>query len=592
MQKPSFDQIPRELIAEIRAQNDIVEIISERVHLERSGKRYKARCPFPEHNDQNPSFFVDPDKQFCRCYGCNTGGDVISFLREYDGLTFWEAVKMLAERAGIPLPGQSRTARRTQSTISVFKELNAFALDFFHKQLFSSANSKALEYLKSRSVAPKTIAQFKLGYAPDGWNNFLRAGAREGFSQKVMLDGGFIREKNGSPYDFFRNRVMFPIFNEYGVPVAFSGRTLDDNDKSPKYMNSPETALYNKSRTLYNLHLARNAIQTSKQVILVEGYLDAIIPYQAGATNIAAVAGTSFTEDQAYLLKRYAEEAVIVFDADMAGINATLRSLNLLVQQGLKVKIVQLPPETADPDSFVREHGVDKFLSLVSTAIDLIDFQIRQASKDKSFRTIEAKVQATDDLCDTLSRVQNVVALNEYIKRAALELEIDEPILWHKLRERGISPRKSTGSVREKSPQESPRESMERQFLTLLIQHPDFIKRAKLQLGYKDFSTADYSQIARMLWQRNENEEDIEVQTLIDSCEDERLRGIISGMVLQSHNPPNLEANFTGCLKKLKDFILQDLEETTKKMAAGKGNDLAHAKELMELYQKRKEIRC
>jgi len=591
MQKPSFDRIPGELIDEIRAQNDIVEIISERVHLERRGKDYRAKCPFPEHNDQNPSFSVSPDRQIFKCFGCDEGGNVISFLMKYDGLTYWEAVKMLAERAGIPLPGQSRTARRTQSTVSVLKELNAFALDFFYKQLLSQANSKALDYLKNRSVASKTVAQFKLGYAPAGWNNFLRAGAREGFSQRVMLDGGLIKEKNGSPYDFFRNRVMFPIFNEYGVPVAFSGRTLDDEDKSPKYMNSPDTALYNKSKTLYNLHLAKSAIQKSRQVILVEGYLDAIIPYQAGVTNIVAVAGTSFTEGQAYLLKRYAEEAVIVFDADMAGLKATLRSLNSLVQQGLRVKIVQLPPESVDPDSFVREHGVDKFLSLVSTAIDLVDFQIRQASRDKSFRTIEAKVQATEDLCDTLSNVQNVVALNEYVKRAAFELEIDEPTLWHQLRKHGVSVRKSSHPVKEKSSRESPRERLERQLLTLLLQHPDFIKRAKVQFGYKDFSTAHYSQIAKMLWQRDANEEDINVQTLIDSCADEKLRGIISGMVMQSHNPPNLEANFTRYLKELKDFILQDLEETTKKMAAGKDDDFALLKELMELYERRKEIR-
>ena len=583
MQNPSFERIPRELIDEIRAQNDIVEVISERVHLERKSKNYVARCPFPEHDDQDPSFSVSPDMQMFKCFGCGEGGNVITFLMKYDGLTYWEAIKMLAERAGIQLPGQSSYARRTQATVSTLKDLNTLAVEFFHKQLFSPAGTKALNYLKSRSVTSKTIAQFKLGYAPAGWNNFLKIGAREGFSQKVMLDGGLIKQGDGSPYDVFRNRVMFPIFNEYGVPIAFGGRILDDDEKSPKYLNSPETILYNKSRTLYNVHLAKNTIQKSKQAILVEGYLDAIIPYQAGVPNIVAVAGTSFTEDQARLLKRYAEEAVIIFDADMAGLNATLRSLNHLVQQGLRVKVVQLPAD-ADPDTFVREHGVDKFLSLVSTGIDLVDFQIRQASKDKSFRTIEAKVEASSNLCDTLSSIQDIVALNEYVKRAAQELEIDSSIFWQQLRKRGVAIRQSTSAVRRTPPRESQRERVERQLLTLLLKHPDVIMRVRLQLDYKEaFANADYSQIAKMLWQGGESEADIDVQVLIDTCTNERLRGIISGLFVQSHNSPNPEADFAKYVKYLKDSVRKEREKIIKENPKTKGEDLAGLRELMGL---------
>ncbi|MBC8231017.1 DNA primase [bacterium] len=574
--------IPKNLIDEVRDKTDIVQIISEHgIPLKRTGKNYTAPCPF--HDEQNPSFSVSPEKQFFYCFGCQAGGTVFQFLQKFDGLTFIESVKTLAERAGITLPGQTQSSR-AQSSISVLKELNQFALDYFHKQLLNpKIGNRALAYLKNRGITSKTIMTFKLGYALPSFSDFLKAGARAGFSQQVMLDGGFIKSKDGKPYDGFRDRAMFPIFSDYGDPVGFGGRALDD-DNHPKYLNSPETLLYHKGKVLYNLNLAIQALrlhsreQKSRQIILVEGYFDAIIPYQFGVENIVASSGTAFTEDHARLLKRYADETVIMYDGDTAGLNATQRGLDLLVKQGLRVKIALLSKDS-DPDNFIRAQGVDAFKNLVATAIDFIDFQIRMVCRQKKFRSIEAKVQAAKELCSTLSNVKELVALNEYVKRTSIELEIDESILWQELRKLGVVTNKPSKTLIKHSTREKPRESLERQLLECLLQRPNLISQAASRLSDKDFSNDNYSKIAAILWQKSINGGNIRVQDLISDCNDEKLRGMISSLFLQSRNPPNLEATLNGCIRKLKRSITYELMRSRIISGSAEGNDLTLLKE-------------
>ncbi|MFQ6041290.1 MAG: DNA primase [Candidatus Poribacteria bacterium] len=579
--------IPKNLIDEVREQTDIVQVISEHgIPLRRAGKSYKAPCPF--HDEQNPSFSVSPEKQFFYCFGCQASGNVFHFLQKFDGLTFVEAVKTLAERAGIALPGQASQFSRAQSTLPVLKDLNQFALNYFHQQLLNpKTGGRALAYLKNRGITSKTIMTFKLGYALPSFSNFLKAGARAGFSQQVMLDGGFIKSKDGKPYDAFRGRIMFPIFSDYGDPIGFGGRALDD-DNQPKYLNSPETLLYHKGKVLYNLNLARQDLtlrareQKSRQVILVEGYFDAIIPYQFGVPNIVASSGTAFTEDHARLLKRYADETVIMYDGDTAGLNATQRGLDLLIKQGLRVKIALLPGDS-DPDNFIRAYGVDAFNKLVDTAVDFIDFQIRMVCRRENYRSIEAKVQAAKELCSILANIKNLVALNEYVKRAAVELEIDEAILWQELRKLGVVIHKPSRTFIKHRTKEKPRESLERQLLECLLQRPDLISQTTSQLNYKDFLNENYSKIAEMLFKRVGNGGNIRVQELIDDCKDEKVRGIISNLFLQSHNPPNLEATVSGCIRKLKNFIRREFMRSRIAASNAEGDDLTLLKELVGL---------
>lgn len=581
MQANFYGRIPKDLIDEIRNNNDIVQIITERgVPLRQRGQNYFARCPF--HEDNNPSFCVSPEKQSFFCYGCNTGGNVFTFLMKSEGMTFYEAVKILAERAGITLPGYT-PSQKTQSTIATLKELHQFALDYFHKQLLNPrVGGNALTYLKDRGISAQTIMTFKLGYATASWNDFLKAGVRKGYSQQVMLDGGLIKSKEGKPYDTFRERILFPIFSTYGEPVGFGGRTLLNDDKVPKYLNSPETLLYHKGKVLYNLNFARAAIQKSRQAILVEGYFGAVVPYQSGVQNIVASLGTAFTEDHARLIKQFADETVILYDSDAAGLNATQRGLNLLIKEGLRVKVASLPTGS-DPDDFIREYGVDDFHDMIAKATDIIDYYIRMVSQDKNIRTIEAKVQAANELCAVLSHVQNQIALNEYIKRATIELEIDESVLRRELRKHGAVAEKPSRPLITHNKKESPRESLERQLLECLLQRPDLTAQAASQLNYTDFSSDTYAKIAQMLWQRTVNEDNINVQNLIDNCDDEKLRGIISSFVMQNLEPSHVEAILTGCIKKLRNYILRDEEDRIKA-----DDDLTLLKELCHFRQRRK----
>ncbi|MDE0044189.1 MAG: DNA primase, partial [Candidatus Poribacteria bacterium] len=406
-------QIPREVIEEIRERTDIVEVISEcGVPLRPAGKDYKANCPF--HDEKTPSFSVSPQKQIFYCFGCQTGGNVISFVQKREGKSFVESVEWLAGRLGMALPSQDAKAEQASRKRRGLQDLNRFATQYFHQQLLTrSVGGPALAYLKSRGVNDETIQQSQLGYTTPGRRDLVKAATQAGFSIQQLVDAGLIKNDDHRPVDRFRGRIIFPILDERGIPVGFGGRALAD-DLLPKYLNSPTTDLYDKSKTLYNLYQARQEIQKTGRALLVEGYLDALMLHQAGIKNVVASLGTSLSASHASLLKRFSEEVVIVYDGDAAGLQATLRGLHLLLKETLRVRISLLPPDQ-DPDSFVRDNGVDRFNDEIEKAINLIEFQIQRAVRQDALRNVEVKAQAVKEIGLTLSNVENQVQLNEYV---------------------------------------------------------------------------------------------------------------------------------------------------------------------------------
>ena len=329
--RQASNHIPREILDDICAQNDIVEVISESgVLLKPVGKAYKGLCPF--HDEKTPSFNVSPEKQAFYCFGCNAGGNVVSFLRKYDGKSFMEAMEWLSERAGVPLPTQDGRARQVSQKRLELQDLNRFAVEHFHRQLLDpQIGGHALAYLKNRAIKDQTIKEFQLGYATPGRQDIVKAATQAGFSIQQLIDVGLIRSDDQGTMDRFRGRVIFPIRDERGNPVGFGGRALSEG-QLPKYLNSPTTALYDKSKTLYNLYEARSGNpKRRRRVILVEGYFDALMPYQAGAQNVVASLGTSFSTSHADLLKRFAEETILLYDGDPAGFQAALRGLHILL---------------------------------------------------------------------------------------------------------------------------------------------------------------------------------------------------------------------------------------------------------------------
>ena len=588
--------IPREIVDEIRERSDIVEVISEcGVPLRPAGKDYKANCPF--HEEKTPSFSVSPQKQIFYCFGCQTGGNVISFVQKREGKTFIESIEWLAGRLGMTLPTQDAKAEQASRKRREFRDLNHFASQYFHEQLLTSAvGGPALAYLKSRGVNDETIQQSQLGYAVPGRRNLVKAATQAGFSIQQLVDVGLIKNDDRGPVDRFRGRIIFPILDERGIPVGFGGRALA-KDLLPKYLNSPTTPLYDKSKTLYNLYQARQDIQRSGSALLVEGYLDALILHQAGIKNVVASLGTSLSASHASLLKRFSEEVVIVYDGDAAGLQATLRGLHLLLKEELRVRIALLPPDQ-DPDSYVRSEGVDKFNAEIHKAINLIEFQIQRAVRQDALRNVEVKAQAVKEIGLTLSNVENQVQLNEYVKYTARELDISENALRRELRSIGVG-----RSARHKSdaPPDSPsspdrgtlspRESIEEQLVEILIQSPDFVPYVSDQLHYEDFTQPDLAKIARMLWEASTPETSIDIQNLIDSCDDEKAKGIISNAILRKPPPPNSKARVDGCLQKFRQFLVLDMERTKRSQALTQEDDsIDTLEQLVELSNQRRQF--
>ncbi|MCZ6675646.1 MAG: DNA primase, partial [Candidatus Poribacteria bacterium] len=539
--KQASNHIPPEILEDIRSQNDIAEVISEcGILLKPAGKTYKALCPF--HDEKTPSFTASPEKRMFYCFGCNTGGDVISFLRKHDGKSFMEAVEWLANRAGISLPNQDGKSRQISRKRLELQDLNRFAVEYFHRQLLTPRiGGQALAYVKNRGITDQTIRQFQLGYATPGRRDLVKAATQAGFSIQQLIDVGLIKNEEQGPMDRFRGRVIFPILDERSIPVGFGGRALA-GDQRPKYLNSPTTALYDKSKILYNLYAARPTIQKTGKVILVEGYFDALMPYQAGIQNVVASLGTSFSESHASIVKRFAEEAVILYDSDPAGFQATLRGLHLLLKEGLRVQIAILPPG-ADPDQFIRAQGVDAFNQLTDAAMNLIEFQIQRATQQQTIRHIDAKAQAVKEIALTLSHIKSRVELNEYAKYAARELDIDLSVLRSELRRLGVSASRPTSSTHRarvaKKASMSPRESIEGQLIETLMQSPDLIPLATANFHYNDFTHPDFAAVAQILWEASEFENPVDIQNIINTCTDEKVKGIISKAVLQRAIHPN-----------------------------------------------------
>ena len=350
--------IPNDFVDEVRSRFDIVELVAEYVQLKRSGRNHFGFCPF--HGEKTPSFSVSQDKQIFHCFGCGEGGNVFSFLMKMDGLTFPEAVKELAERTGLALPQAAAEPGREQ-TLSVNKRLRScldWAYKYYLHMLGRPEAAEAVRYLRQRGLTAEIIERFGIGYAPDSWDAISQFLKKKGYSEQEMFQAGLLSTSERKTYDKFRNRIIFPIHNQRGEIIAFGGRVLGDG--MPKYLNSPETPLFDKGKNLYALHLARESIRKKKQAVIFEGYMDVIAAHQAGVTQAVASLGTSLTEAQARLLRNQADDVVIVYDADAAGQAATWRGLGILRQAGCLVKVGRLPAGL-DPDDYVRKFGGESF---------------------------------------------------------------------------------------------------------------------------------------------------------------------------------------------------------------------------------------
>lgn len=406
----------QDLIEEIRLQNDIVDIVSQYVQLKKRGSSYFGLCPF--HNERTPSFSVSSDKQIFYCFGCGAGGNVISFIMQIENYDFVEAVKFLAQKANILLPEAeySQEAKKRAEQKRTLFNIHKDAARYFYSNLHNERGKTCLNYIEQRKISIKFQKIFGLGFANYSRNDLYNYLINKGYKNNLLLESGLIiKEKNKEGcFDRFGNRLMFPIFDIHNNIIGFGGRIIGEGQ--PKYLNSPETILFNKSKTLYGLNYARAS--KKNQLIVVEGYMDVIALHQAGFNNAVASLGTAFNVEHSKLIRKYAQEVILLYDSDEAGINAALRAIPILVSSGLKVKILQVK-NAKDPDEYIKTYGADAFKDLLETAINYIDFQINCIRNHYDLENIEQKIQFTSEVSKLLSKLDNAIEQEVYIKQVS-----------------------------------------------------------------------------------------------------------------------------------------------------------------------------
>ncbi len=412
--------IPERFVDEVIARSEIAEVVGEYVSLNRKGGSLWGCCPF--HSEKTPSFHVVPDRQMYKCFGCGKGGGVINFIMEIESLSFVEAVAFLAKRAGLQMPentGESAAYRQKRQRLL---ELNKEAARFFHGKLYEPCGRAGLDYLTGRGLSKGTLTRFGLGYAPDSWDGIITAMAEKGYDKSELLEGGLVvRNQNGRVYDRFRNRVMFPIIDVRGEVIGFGGRVLDASE--PKYLNSPDTPVYNKSRNLFALNIAKKSKQG--RIILTEGYMDTISLHQAGFDCAVASLGTSLTAEHAQLISRYTGQAVIAYDGDGAGVAAAQRAIPILEKTGLKVKVLRVTG-AKDPDEFIKAFGREAFSKLIDRSENHIEYRLIQLKSKYDLSDDGQKVEFLAAAAELVAGLQSPVEREIYGARAAEAAEISD----------------------------------------------------------------------------------------------------------------------------------------------------------------------
>ena len=487
-------QISEEILEKIKSQNDIVDVISERVRLKKAGRNFTGLCPF--HNEKTPSFSVSQEKQIYKCFGCGEAGNVISFVMKDKNLPFIEAVKYLANRANIPLKLGNGEQSQSNRKKELLYKVNVEAAKFFFSNLMNNQNAK--EYFLNRGIKEETIKKFGLGYANDSWNSLMFYLRKKGINDGLLEEAGLIsvNKEKGRKYDRFRNRVMFPVFDYQGKVIGFGGRVLDDS--KPKYLNSPETLVFQKGTNLYGLNFALKHNMSERYFVIVEGYMDLISLHQYGITNVVASLGTALTINQARLLKRYADKVVISYDADLAGQMATLRGLEILRTAGFDVRVLSIP-QGKDPDEYVRSNGREAFLKLINNAEPLIDYRIKKAEEGIDFKNSQSVILYSKRIMDIISDL-DPIEKDVYIKKASENTGIKEQALYDILKikmkdNRENDFRNNKEEDRSKLYVEPGFLKAERTLLKMMLENEEYLNYIEERISENDFILLEHKEI-------------------------------------------------------------------------------------------------
>ena len=574
-------------IADTKARLSIVDVIQGFVSLKKSGKNHIGLCPF--HDDNNPSMHVNDEKGFFHCFSCGAGGDVFGFLMRYSNIGFHEALKELARRAGVRLPAsrpRTKSAKKKEAASARLFEINSLVCSFYHKNLLGSGKNSARsrEYLESRGITSEIIREFKLGFAPDSWEALIKFASSRNIGIKELEELGLViaRESGSGHYDRFRNRIIFPISEITGRVCGFGGRTLaKDESKQPKYMNSPESPVFDKKSVLYGLYHSKNEIGRNRKAVMVEGYMDFIKLYANGIRNVVATLGTSFTNEHARLLRRFCEEVVIVYDGDAAGIRSAVRAGEILLEQGISSSICCIP-DGLDPDDYLEEHGPESLGELIAGAVGVSDFII-----DDTFARYREKKMSSGEslrfLADMVSKIKDPVRRAEAVSRATGVFGIRESEFLSMLK---ISdPGKNRGSLAPTAliPEKNVHE---REIVRILLKFPHLLSAEKIESVGEHFENGDLEVILKRVGEG----EFTEVSSLMSSFEKIEMQQLLSELIFSSDDlmdETTSEKILSDCVRELelRDIAFKRNEVIDRIRKQRDSSDKTLERELVEQYR-------
>ena len=576
-------KIPQSTIDRIRDQSDIVNIISEEVSLKRKGVNYFGRCPF--HDEKTPSFSVSPSKQIYHCFGCGNGGNVFTFLMEFQKFTFYEAVKSLANRYNIII--ETTQEYSDTSEYSFLSKVHEKATVLYQKNLFSQTGEKALKYLKDRNLKEETIKKFRIGFAIKSWNNLYNSLNQMGSNDSLMKSGLFIRSEKGT-FDRFRSRIMYPIFHQSGKVNAFGGRDFGNND-SAKYLNSPETALYQKSNTLYGLHVTKDVIRKTGYAILVEGYMDFLQLYQAGIEPVVSVSGTSLTRNHANMLSKLVDKVILLYDGDSAGGNAVIRAGFIIYQIGMEAQVVR-PPDNLDPDDWVLQNRFDDIKSAIDYPTTFLDFhmEFHNATELKGIKLRDY----LHELLLNINQISDVIIKNEFIKNISEKFDIKELEIIEILNSKKPFYKNYTAEKNENNIEFTSKiHRAELEFTKILI-NGDLQDRKKLKkLVSLDLITHEF--LLRIISKLYSNQQ-LETSKLIEHFPDKKERELISKLLIDDNSNESTEQIVIDCLRTLKSVPIKNkitnLRDVIQKKESAGENSKKELKDIMLLQNQLNEI--
>jgi len=576
-------KIPQNTIDRIRDQSDIVDIISEEVSLKRKGVNYFGRCPF--HDEKTPSFSVSPSKQIYHCFGCGNGGNVFTFLMEFQKFTFYEAVKSLANRYNIIIETTQENSNTNE--YSFLYKVHEEATVLYQKNLFSPSGEKPLEYLKRRNLKEETIKEFRIGFAIKSWNNLFNSLNQIGPRDSLMKSGLFIRSEKGT-FDRFRSRIMYPIFHQSGKVNAFGGRDFGDND-SAKYLNSPETALYQKSNTLYGLHLTKNVIRRSGYAILVEGYMDFLQLYQAGIQPVVSISGTSLTRNHANMLYKLVNKVILLYDGDSAGGNAAIRAGFIIYQAGMEAQIVR-PPNNLDPDDWVLQNKLDDIKSAIDNPNTFLDFHV-EFHNAMELKGIKLR-DYLHELLSNINQINDVIIKNEFIKNISEQFDIKELELIEILNSKKTYNKNEIADKNQNNIEFATKIHRAELELTKIIMQADLQERRNLKKQISlDLITHEF---LRRIFSKLYSEEQLEASKLIENFPDKIERELISKLLIDDKNNESTEQIVIDCLRTLKSVPIKNkitnLRDVIQRKESAGENSNKELEDIMTLQNQLNEI--